>query len=44
MLEGLRKDLLHQGESIVKAVEIGQSVSEELNGLQREYRITGEPL
>ncbi|XP_054275772.1 uncharacterized protein LOC128994946 isoform X2 [Macrosteles quadrilineatus] len=40
VLEGLRKDLLHQGESIVKAVEIGQSVSEELNGLQREYRIT----
>uniref|UniRef100_A0A1B6MR43 Uncharacterized protein n=1 Tax=Graphocephala atropunctata TaxID=36148 RepID=A0A1B6MR43_9HEMI len=40
VLEGLRKDLVHQCESIVKAVEMGQNMSEELDTLQREYKTT----
>uniref|UniRef100_A0A1B6ENF8 Uncharacterized protein n=3 Tax=Cuerna arida TaxID=1464854 RepID=A0A1B6ENF8_9HEMI len=40
VLEGLRKDLVHQCESIVKAVEMGQNMSEELDSLQREYKMT----
>lgn len=32
--------MAHQCESIVKAVEMGQNVSEELGSLQQEYKAT----